>query len=258
MFKIATWNVNSINVRLSQVIDWLRQHDPDVLCLQETKCECEKFPTDALKALGYHSICNGQKAYNGVAIISKTPLRDVLHDVPTITDPQRRILVGTIGKVRIINLYVPNGESLTSPKFEYKLSWLSKITAFINEELNKYEKLVVVGDFNIAPQPEDVYDPVKWQNRILFSEKERLSLKNLCDLGLSDAFRLFEQPQASYTWWDYRTYNFNRNLGLRIDHIIVSKEMAKLCTGCSIDADIRQNERPSDHVPVVASFIIDS
>jgi exodeoxyribonuclease-3 len=252
--KIATWNVNSMNVRQAHVIEWLQSHDPDVLVLQEIKQLTEKFPSDALQELGYHSIASGQKTYNGVAIISKTAPTDPVTDLPGLDDPQRRVLASTAGDVRVIDLYVPNGSEVGSEKYEYKLGWLASLKRFLEAEMQQHENLVVLGDFNIAPADEDVHDPEKWGEAILCSPLERQALTALLDLGLTDVFRKFEQPEKSFSWWDYRAAGFRRNAGLRIDLILTSAAMAERCTASYVDKEPRAWERPSDHAPVVAEF----
>ncbi len=252
--KIATWNVNSMNVRQPHVIDWLGAHDPDVLVLQEIKQLTEKFPADALEELGYHSIASGQKTYNGVATISKVEPRDPVTDFPDLDDPQRRVLACTVDDVRIIDLYVPNGSEVGSDKYDYKLNWLASLKRFLEAEMREHEKLVVLGDFNIAPADADVYDPEKWGDAILCSPLERQALRALLDLGLTDVFRKFEQPESTFSWWDYRAAGFRRNAGLRIDLILTSDAMTERCEASYVDKEPRAWERPSDHAPVVAEF----
>jgi len=252
--KIATWNVNSLKVRLPHVLDWLAVADPDVLCLQETKLTDENFPGEEINAAGFHVIYSGQKTYNGVAIISKQEASDVITDVPGLDDPQRRILGATIDGIRVLNLYVVNGQEVGSEKFAYKLEWLSKVTDYIEDQLKKHELFVTLGDFNIAPDDRDVHDPAEWKERILCSTPEHNALQHILDLGLEDTFRLFEQAEKSFSWWDYRAAAFRRNMGLRIDLILASKALSEKCTGCQIDKEPRQLERPSDHTPVYAVF----
>lgn len=252
--KIATWNVNSLNVRLGHVREWLGSASPDVLVLQEIKQLTTAFDQAAFTEDGYHSIASGQKTYNGVAVICRdTPLDPIL-DFPDLEDPQRRVLATTIGAVRVINLYVPNGQSLDSDKYQYKLGWLESLHRFLAAELEKHEHLVVLGDFNIAPDDRDVHDPEKWGEGILCSPAERTALQKLIDLGLVDVYRQFEQKEKSFSWWDYRAAGFRRNAGLRIDLILASTALAKTCTSCFIDREPRTWERPSDHTPVVAEF----
>ena len=252
--KIATWNVNSMNVRAPHVIEWLQNHEPDVLVLQEIKQVTEKFPAEALQELGYHSVASGQKTYNGVAVISKTPAVEPITDFPDLDDPQRRILASTVGDVRVIDLYVPNGSEVGSEKYDYKLRWLASLRSFLEAELRQHENVVVLGDFNIAPADEDVYDPEKWGEAILCSPREREALRGLIDLGLTDVFRKFEHPEQTFSWWDYRAAGFRRNAGLRIDLILTSNSMTERCTTSYVDKEPRAWERPSDHAPVVAEF----
>ncbi len=252
--KLATWNVNSLKVRLPQVLEWLETEQPDILGLQETKLKDENFPVEEVRAAGYELAFAGQPTYNGVAVLSRSPINDVVTDLPGLDDPQRRVLAATTGGIRFINLYVPNGQAVGSDKYAYKLDWLEKLHAFIADELTRHENLVVVGDFNIAPHPEDVHDPEEWEGKILFSEPERSALQGLLDLGLSDTFRLFEQPEQTFSWWDYRMNNFRRNRGLRIDLVLASTKLAAQCSEGYIDKTPRTWERPSDHAPAVAVF----
>ena len=252
--KIATWNVNSMNVRLPHVVEWLQAHEPDVLVLQEIKQLTEKFPTDELQEIGYRSIASGQKTYNGVAVISKNPATDPVMDFPDFDDPQRRVLATTIDDVRVVDLYVPNGSEVGSEKYAYKLDWLASLHRFLEAEMKKYENVVVLGDFNIAPADADVYDPEKWGEDILCSPPEREALRKLLDLGLTDVFRNFEQAESTFSWWDYRAAGFRRNAGLRIDLILTSDAMTQRCIASYVDKEPRGWERPSDHAPVVAEF----
>ncbi len=252
--RVASWNVNSLRVRLPHVLDWLTQTQPDVLGLQETKLTDPDFPLAALEAAGYRAVFSGQKTYNGVALLARSAPQDVVRDVAGLEDPQRRVMAATIDGVRIWNLYVPNGQSVESEKYLYKLGWLEALTAQLAGELGRYEKLVVMGDFNIAPDDRDVHDPVAWAGKILCSEPERSALGRMLSLGLEDLFRRFEQPEATFSWWDYRAAGFRRNLGLRIDLILANPAMAASCTRCEIDREPRRWERPSDHAPVVADF----
>ena len=252
--KIATWNVNSMNVRLPHVLEWLQNHEPDVLVLQEIKQVTEKFPAEALQEIGYHSIASGQKTYNGVAVISKSPADNPVTDFPGFEDPQRRILATTIGDVRVVDLYVPNGSEVGSEKYAYKLGWLAALREFLEAELAQHENLVVLGDFNIAPADADVYDPDKWGDAILCSPSEREALGKLIDLGLTDVFRKFDQAEGTFSWWDYRAAGFRRNAGLRIDLILTSDSMTSRCNASYVDKEPRAWERPSDHAPVVAEF----
>ncbi|MDN5753423.1 MAG: exodeoxyribonuclease III [Nitrosospira sp.] len=249
--KIATWNVNSLKVRLSQVLDWLAVNQPDVLCLQETKLQDENFPIAEIAAAGYQTICTGQRTYNGVALLSKQAGAEIVAAIPGLDDPQKRVLSAIYDDVRIICIYVPNGQSVDSEKYQYKLKWLAALNGWLRDMLNKHRKLVVLGDFNIAPEERDVHDPALWEGQVLFSLPEREAFREILGLGLRDSFRLFDQPEKSYTWWDYRMMAFRRNRGLRIDHILVSHELAKICTACIIDKATRKLERPSDHAPVM-------
>ena len=248
--KIATWNVNSLKVRLPHVLDWLAENQPDVLCLQETKTEDKNFPADELNQAGYRVVYSGQKTYNGVAILSKTEPQDVVMGIPGFVDEQKRVIAATIDGVRIICAYIPNGQSIDSDKYQYKLSWLAALQDWLKQELMRYPKLALLGDYNIAPEDCDVYDPVAWEGNVLVSEPERAAFKELQQLGLRDSFRLFEQEEKSYSWWDYRMMAFRRNRGLRIDHILISAAMQ--CSASYIDKAPRRLERPSDHTPVVA------
>ena len=252
--KIATWNVNSMNVRLPHVLEWLQSHEPDVLVLQEIKQLTEKFPADALAEAGYRSLASGQKTYNGVAVISKEPANEPVTDFPDFEDPQRRVLATTIGDTRIIDLYVPNGSEVGSEKYAYKLEWLASLRNFLEAEMATHENVVVLGDFNIAPADADVYDAEKWGDAILCSPQDRAALTALLDLGLTDVFRTFDQPESTFSWWDYRAAGFRRNAGLRIDLILTSASMTERCTASYVDKEPRAWERPSDHAPVVAEF----
>ncbi len=252
--KIATWNVNSLRVRLPHVLEWLDRERPDVLALQETKSEDANFPVAELESAGYRPVFSGQKTYNGVAILSRQPAVDVVTDLPDLEDPQRRILAATVDDWRIIDLYVPNGSEVGSDKYAYKLDWLAHVHAWLRGQLLCYPKLVVLGDFNIAPQDGDVHDPAAWREKILCSTLERQAFDGLLALGLKDAFRCFEQPEKSFSWWDYRMNGFRRNLGLRIDHILISSPLVQSCRSCRVDVAPRKLERPSDHAPVVAEF----
>ena len=248
--KIATWNVNSLKVRLPHLLEWLAANPVDVVCLQETKQQDADFPQDALREAGYHSVFSGQKTYNGVAILSRAPLADVQHGIPGLDDEQKRVIAATCGGVRVVCVYVPNGQSVDSDKYHYKLKWLAALRDWLQAELARHPRLAVLGDYNIAPDDRDVYDPQAWQGNVLVSEPERAAFRGLEQLGLRDAFRLFEQPEKSYSWWDYRAMAFRRNMGLRIDHILVSPALQ--CSACNIDKAPRKLERPSDHTPVIA------
>ena len=252
--RLATWNVNSLKVRLPQVLDWLKLHQPDILCLQETKLEDAKFPVHEVHAAGYDVLFSGQKTYNGVAIFSKTPARDALTAIPEFVDPQKRVLAATVGDLRIVCLYVPNGQSVDSDKYRYKLAWLAAAIVWLERELAANPRLVVVGDFNIAPEERDVHDPTAWERQVLVSAPERKAFQNLINVGFRDAFRLFEQPERSFTWWDYRMNAFRRKMGLRIDHILLSEKLVSDCSACTVDVEPRKSERPSDHAPVWAEL----
>lgn len=251
--KIATWNVNSLNVRLEHVLQWLQSAQPDVLALQETKITDDKFPLEAIQAAGYQAIYSGQKTYNGVAILCKDTANDIATDFPGLQDPQRRILAATIDGVRVINLYVPNGSSVGSDKYIYKLEWLSHLDDYVEEQLEQHDKLVILGDFNIAPADIDVHDPIAWQDDVLCSKKERAALQRIIDQDMVDLFRHYTEQQA-FSWWDYRQGAFQRNLGLRIDLILANQAYAKQCSKVTIDKQPRTWERPSDHTPVMAEF----
>jgi len=250
--KIATWNVNSLKVRLPHVLDWLAASQVDVLCLQETKTEDKGFPFAELASAGYQAIHNGQKTYNGVAILARNELSAVVRDMPGFDDPQKRVIAATVDGVRVICAYMPNGQEVGSDKYAYKLKWLAALTDWLQTEIQQYPRLALLGDFNIAPEDRDVHDPVAWQGQILCSEPERAAFRGLQGLGLMDAFRLFEQAEKSFSWWDYRMMAFRRNMGMRIDHILMTAALAKDCRECLIDKTPRKWERPSDHAPVVA------
>ena len=254
--KVATWNVNSMNVRLPHVKEWLQASGPDVLVLQEIKQVTEKFPGDELAELGYRSIANGQKTYNGVAVVSRSAPAEPVLEFPGFEDPQRRVLATTIDGVRVVNLYIPNGSEVGSEKYDYKLRWLATLRDFLEDEIKHHEKLVVLGDFNIAPADEDVYDAEKWGDAILCSPREREALGKLLELGLTDVFRKFDQPERTFSWWDYRAAGFRRNAGLRIDLILTTDVLTEACTASYVDKEPRAWERPSDHAPVIAEFAI--
>lgn len=256
--KLASWNVNSLKVRLPHVLQWLQTAQPDLLGLQEIKLTDDKFPSAEIEATGYRAIYCGQKTYNGVAILSRLDHepQDVVTDLAGLVDHQRRVLAATYGDLRFINLYVPNGSEVDSEKYVYKLGWLGRLTDYLKEQLQQHPRLVVVGDFNIAPEDRDVHDPEAWAGSVLVSEPERDAFRALMQLGLVDTFRSFPQQDESYSWWDYRAAAFRRNRGLRIDHILASPAMSKACTSSAIDKEPRRLERPSDHAPVVAEFDI--
>lgn len=249
MIKLASWNVNSLKVRLDQVLAWLQQQDVDILALQETKLTDDNFPSQAFSDLGYHAIFSGQKTYNGVALISKHPFFDVLYDVPGYLDPQRRVLSATTSGLRVVNLYVPNGSEVSSDKYQYKLDWLQHVTPWLKQTLAQHPKLAVVGDFNIAPSDQDVHDPKLWEGSVHVSAPERQAFFDILNLGLNDSFRVCHPMLQAYSWWDYRAGGFRRNHGLRIDHILLSSALMSCCQHSDIDTDPRKSERPSDHAP---------
>ena len=254
MVKLATWNVNSLRVRLPQVLEWLQANSPDIVCLQETKVEDGKFPLAEINAAGYQAVYTGQKTYNGVATLARSRAHDVLAELPGIADEQKRFLALSIDGLRVIDVYVPNGSAVGSDKYRYKLDWLDALRCFIEAEIKRHPRLVMAGDFNIAPEDRDVHDPVAWQGAVLVSDEERAAFQGLLDVGLHDCFRLFEQAEGGYSWWDYRAAAFRRNRGLRIDHILCGQALAGQCRQCLIDTAPRALERPSDHAPVVAEF----
>lgn len=253
---IATWNVNSLRVRLPQMLGWLSVSAVDVLAVQETKLTDPEFPHRELESQGYHVLFSGQRSYNGVAMLSRWPCTDVVTAIPGLDDPARRVLAATTNGVRCVNLYVPNGQSVGSEKYDYKLRWLAALANWLRLELEQHDRLIVLGDFNIAPEDRDVHDPAAWAGNVHVSEPERRALRAVLELGFSDVFRLFEQPEKTYSWWDYRAFAFRRNHGLRIDLILANRSLAARCTACRIDREPRRAERPSDHAPVLASFDI--
>jgi exodeoxyribonuclease-3 len=252
--KLATWNVNSLKVRLPILLDWLARQSPDVVCLQETKMEDKSFPAEAIEAAGYRWVHHGQKTYNGVAILSKVDCGQVGRGIPAFVDEQSRVIAADIGDTRVICVYVPNGQSVGSDKYEYKLRWLEGLRAWLATELAAHPRLAVLGDYNIAPEDRDVHDPLAWEGQVLVSPPERAALGRLFELGLADAFRLFDQPEKSFTWWDYRMNAFRRKQGLRIDHVLLSPAAARECKSCTIDIEPRKLERPSDHTPVICEL----
>lgn len=252
--KIATWNVNSLKVRLPQVLDWLADNPVEVLCLQETKQQDADFPDTELAAAGYRSVFTGQKTYNGVAILSREAAKDVQTGIPGFEDEQKRVISATFGDLRVVCVYIPNGQSIDSDKYQYKLGWLKALHDWLQQELVRYPKLALLGDYNIAPEDRDVHDPAAWAGNVLVSEPERAAFKSLLALGLQDSYRLFEQPEKSFSWWDYRMMAFRRNMGMRIDHILLSPPLAAQCKNCVIDKAPRKLERPSDHTPVVVEL----
>ncbi|GHU26822.1 exodeoxyribonuclease III [Betaproteobacteria bacterium] len=249
--KIASWNVNSLKIRLPQLIEWLALRQPDIVCLQETKLEDQNFPRQEIKAAGYEVCFSGQKTYNGVALLSRSPLSDVVCGNPCFPDEQKRLISATAGTIRVVCAYVPNGQAVGSDKYAYKLDWLRALADWLKEEIAVYPNLVVAGDFNIAPEDRDVYNPAAWAGQILCSDAERAAFKKLQALGFTDSFRLFDQPEKTFSWWDYRMLGFQKNHGLRIDHILLSNPMAERCRSSGIDREMRKRERPSDHAPVM-------
>lgn len=250
-FKLATWNVNSLNVRLPHVLDWLSANKPDVLCIQETKQEDSKFPYEPLKEIGYNAIHNGQKTYNGVAILSPHAIENVQFDIPNFQDEQKRLIAATINGIRIVCAYIVNGQAVDSEKYEYKMRWLKAFTIWLQNEMAAHPNLALLGDYNIAPDDRDCHDPAAWEGQILVSPQEREAFKKLVALGLHDSFRLFEAGEGHFSWWDYRMAGFRRNLGMRIDHILISTPLVAQCKSSWIDKAPRKLERPSDHTPVV-------
>jgi len=255
--KIVSWNVNSLNVRLPHVLSFLEQEQPDVLALQETKLTDDKFPMEAIHAAGYQAVFAGQKTYNGVSLLSRNPVADIVTDIPGLDDPQRRLLTASMGSVRIINVYIPNGQAVGSDKFAYKFRWLHAFRAYLETELAQHEQLIVLGDFNIAPADQDVHDPGRWHEKIMCSSAERDWFQSLTDsgstgLGLSDTVRLIHPDESMHSWWDYRMNAFRRHWGIRIDHILATPALSPL--KAEIATDYRALERPSDHAPVWLEF----
>jgi exodeoxyribonuclease-3 len=252
--KIASWNVNSIRVRAGHVRSWLESAQPDVLAVQEIKVPTPDFPSQQFEALGYHCAVDGQKTYNGVALLSRTAPAEVTCGLPNLADEQRRVIAASYDGLRVVNLYVPNGQAVDSDKYHYKLKWLDALREWLRDELKRHPRMAVVGDFNIAPEDRDVHDPEQWRGQILCSEPERDKLRTLLDLGFVDVFRRFEQPDRAYSWWDYRAAGFRRNRGLRIDLVLASPTLAAACNASGIDPEPRRLEQPSDHAPVWATF----
>jgi exodeoxyribonuclease-3 len=255
---LATWNVNSLKVRLPQLLDWLGAHAVDIVCLQETKLPDDKFPAAELQAAGYESVFSGQKTYNGVAILTRRATvgtaSDVQANLPNFPDEQKRLLAATVAGVRVVCAYFPNGQAVGSEKYDYKLRWIAALTAWLRDELVRTPALLLAGDYNVAPEDRDVHDPKLWEGQVLFSEPEKVAFRGLVALGLVDSFRLFEQPERSYTWWDYRMLAFRRKMGLRIDHILLSPALAARCAACTIDVEPRRRDQPSDHAPVIVTL----
>lgn len=252
--KYATWNVNSLRVRLPHLLTWLADVKPDVVALQETKTPDDAFPIEPFNEMGYEVTFSGQKAYNGVAILKREKPLEVITDFPSFTDAQRRVLCVTIGDVHISNFYIPNGDTVTSEKYQYKLNWLKSMDDFVQAQLNKYQNLIIMGDFNIAPSDMDVYDPKAWEGKVLCTPPERSAFQRILDHGFIDCYRHINPEEKEYSWWDYRMNAFKRQMGMRIDHILASKPMAAYLKNCYIDKIPRAWERPSDHAPVIAEF----
>lgn len=259
-FRLATWNVNSLRVRLPHLLDWLALKKPDAMCLQETKTEDANFPAAELRAAGYEAVFCGQKSYNGVAILARAGLSDVQHGIPNFADDPKRVIAATLGApgnpIRVISIYAPNGQSLESEKYAYKLKWYEALAAWLREELARQPRVAVLGDFNVAPEDRDVHNPKRWEGGLHVSEPERAAFRRLLEIGFKDAFRLFDQPEKEFTWWDYRLMAYQRGWGLRIDEILLSPELAARCAGCQIDRSPRERERPSDHTPVLADLAL--
>jgi exodeoxyribonuclease-3 len=254
--QIATWNVNSLKVRLQHVTDWLKEHPVDVLCLQELKLTDENFPFTALLEIGYHAVSFGQKTYNGVAILARTDhaIENVQYGIGNFEDEQRRVISASVCGLRIIRAYFPNGQAVGTDKYAYKLRWLEALTSWLRQQISLYPELALLGDYNIAPEDRDVHDPVLWAGQLHCSEPERRAFEDLVQLGLTDTFRLFEQPEKLYSWWDYRMLAFRRNMGLRIDHVLVSNVLVPRVRACVIDKLARKREQPSDHAPVITTL----
>jgi exodeoxyribonuclease-3 len=252
--KLATWNVNSLKVRLPHLLDWLAAARPDAVCLQETKTEDATFPLAAIEAAGYRAVFCGQKSYNGVAILARSAPADVQHGIPNFADDPKRLIAATVGDTRIVCAYAPNGQSLESEKYAYKLRWYEALAAWMKEELQKQPRLALLGDMNVAPEDRDVHNPKRWEGGIHVSPPERAAFRKLLDTGFADAFRLFEQPEKEFSWWDYRLNAFQRGWGLRIDFVLLSAELAKACKSAVIDKGPRALERPSDHTPVIVEL----
>ena len=256
--RLASWNVNSLKVRLPQLLEWLARHNPDVVCLQETKVEDDKFPAMEIEAAGYRCAWSGQKTYNGVAILSRRPLGEPTVGIPAFPDDQKRVIAASIGDgpgaIRVVCAYVPNGQAVGTDKYAYKLRWLAALRNWLEQELRGTARLAVLGDYNIAPADADVHDPGVWRDKVLCSAPEREAFEKILAVGLKDAFRLFAQKEKSFTWWDYRMNGFRRNLGLRIDHVLLGAGLASACRACAIDLEPRRAERPSDHAPIMADI----
>jgi len=254
VLKFAAWNVNSLKVRLPQLLDWLAREQPDAVCLQETKVEDHNFPLQDIERSGYRAVFSGQKTYNGVAILARESPLEVEYGIDGFVDAQKRVISATVNNVRLVCVYVPNGQSLDSDKYRYKLDWLQAFSTWLDAESKKHARVAVLGDFNIAPEDRDVHDAKAWEGQVLCSPAERAAFQGLIGLGFKDSFRLFDQPEKSFSWWDYRMNAFQRKMGLRIDHILLSDALARDCRSSRIDIEMRRNERPSDHAPVIAGF----
>jgi exodeoxyribonuclease-3 len=252
--KLAAWNVNSLNVRLPHLLDWLKTAAPDVVCLQELKLEDAKFPLEAINDAGYNAVFDGQKTYNGVAILSKTRAEDVVKGIPGYADEQKRVIAATVEGVRVVCVYIPNGQSVDSDKYRYKLEWLAALTGYLKNEIVQHPSLALLGDYNIAPDDRDVHDPAAWAGQVLCTVAERAAFEGMIGLGLQDSFRLFDQPPATFSWWDYRMNAFRRKMGLRIDHVLLTAPLAARCMSSTIDIEPRTWERPSDHAPAVVTL----
>jgi exodeoxyribonuclease-3 len=253
-FRLATWNVNSLRVRLPHLLDWLAAANPDLVCLQETKTEDANFPVAALAQAGYQAVYCGQKAYNGVAILARGALTEVAHGIPGFPDDPKRTIAATVDGMRVVCLYAPNGEAPGTDKYAYKLRWYGALARWLKDELGRRPRLAVLGDMNVAPEERDVHNPKRWEGKIHVSEPERKALRDVLQVGLADAFRLFPQPEKAFSWWDYRLKAFERGWGLRIDLVLLSPELAGRCAACTIDTAPRALERPSDHAPVIADL----
>ena len=254
--RLASWNVNSLRVRLPHLLDWLAEAKPDVACLQETKTEDANFPVAELRDAGYHAAYCGQRAYNGVAILSRTEIKDVAHGIPDFPDDPKRCIAGTVDGIRVVCLYAVNGEAPGTEKYAYKMRWYEALTRWMQQELPKRTNLALLGDMNVAPEDRDVHNPKRWEGKIHVSAPEREALRKLMDVGFADAFRLFDQAEKQFTWWDYRLKAFERGWGLRIDLVLLSPELAKRARSCTIDIEPRKRQRPSDHAPVILDLDI--
>jgi exodeoxyribonuclease-3 len=255
--RVASWNINSLRKRQERLLHWLEDSAPDIVCLQETKCTDEQFPKAALRDAGYDSVFHGQKSYNGVAILAKEGLRDVRIGLcDEVDDPQARVIAATAGAVRVFSIYAPNGQAVASPAYQYKMEWYRRLTNCLREKEAALDRLLVCGDFNVAPNDEDVHDPALWRGAIMCSEGERDAFRTLCDLGLSDTLRQLHAEPGYFSWWDYRMLSFPKNRGLRIDAILAGKELAARCTAAGVDREMRKGKEPSDHAPVWAEFAL--